>query len=494
MSLFVLSLNWKEFLNQIEGQLTITFMVRAWVLQMSGKILIVDDVATNRIVYKVKLGAACYIPILAADGGSCLRMARQEKPDLVLLDLVLPDMSGVEVLRRLRADPVTAAIPVVVFSTDDDPASRHAALAAGADEYLTKSVDDQTLLARLRNLLREREAMSELASGGAPIRALGFGEAVVGFPLPGTIAVVTHRPETALRWRRELGAYLPDRIVVMSREVALSGAAMTDAPDVFVIEYDLADPAGGLRLMSELHSHTATRHAAICIVKRDRGHGESAMAFDLGANDVVAANIGMRECGLRLARLLQRKRAADRMRASVRDGLRMAVIDPLTGLFNRRYAVSQLTEIAGQARAVRQAFAVMVIDLDRFKDVNDHYGHQAGDAVLTEVARRMSTNIRHGDLLARIGGEEFLIALPVAGLDMAGPIAQRIRRAIEETPFALTGYGSVNLTASIGLTIYDPLTCWATEPVAAIIDRADQALLLAKSAGRNQVTIGRSAA
>jgi two-component system, cell cycle response regulator len=461
---------------------------------MSGKILIVDDVATNRIVYKVKLGAACYAPILAADGASCLKMARQEKPDLILLDLVLPDMPGTEVLRHLRADPATATIPVVVFSAEDDAASRLGALAAGADEYLTKSVDDQTLLARLRNLLREREALTELESGGAPIRALGFAEPVSGFQTPGTVALVTHRPETALRWRRELGAHMPDKMMMISREAALSDAAMTPVPDVFIIEYDLADPVGGLRLMSELRSRTQTRHAAICIVKHDRGYGESAMAFDLGANDVVATTADPREFGLRITRLLQRKRAADKLRASVRNGLRLAVIDPLTGLFNRRYAVSQLNEIAAQAQGSGSCFAVMVIDLDRFKEVNDHYGHQAGDAVLTEVARRMAANIRHGDLLARIGGEEFLIALPTSDLVQAGPIAQRIRRAVEETAFAVPGYAALNLTASIGLAICDAATCWAAEPVSAVIDRADQALLVAKSGGRNQVTICRSAA
>ncbi|WP_022702681.1 diguanylate cyclase [Pseudorhodobacter ferrugineus] len=461
---------------------------------MSGKILIVDDVATNRIVYKVKLGAACYAPILAADGESCLVMAQQTKPDLILLDLILPDMHGTEVLRRLRADPATAAIPVVVFSAEDDAASRLGALAAGADEYLRKSVDDQTLLARLRNLLREREAIAELESGGAPIRALGFAEPASGFQLPGTVALVTHRPETALLWRRDLAGQLSDKMVMLSREAALSDAALMPVPDVFVIEYELADPMGGLRLMSELRSRAETRHAAICIVKQSRGNGASAMAFDLGANDVVAATDDPREFGMRIKRLLQRKRAADTLRASVRNGLRLAVIDPLTGLFNRRYAVSQLAEIAAQSDVSGRPFAVMVVDLDRFKDVNDRFGHPAGDAVLTEVARRMAANIRHGDLLARIGGEEFLIALPETDLAMATPIAERICCAVHDAAFDIPGFAPLALTASIGLAIGEAKTGWSEQPVTAVIDRADQALLVAKSAGRNQVTISRTAA
>ena len=170
------------------------------------------------------------------------------------------------------------------------------------------------------------------------------------------------------------------------------------------------------------------------------------------------------------------------------------MIDPLTGLFNRRYAISQLAEIAAQARLSAKPFAVMVVDLDRFKDVNDRFGHPAGDAVLTEAARRMAANIRKGDLLARIGGEEFLIALPDTNLEMAGPIAQRICGAVQEKPFDVSSFAPLTLTASIGLAICDGMTCWSEEPVADVIERADQALLIAKSEGRNQVTISRSAA
>lgn len=461
---------------------------------MSGKILIVDDVATNRIVYKVKLGAACYAPLLAADGAGCLKLAKQEKPDLILLDLMLPDMSGTEVLQRLRSDPATASIPVVVFSSDGDNASRMAALAAGADDYMTKSIDDQTLLARLRSLLRGREEFAELHNGGAPLRTLGFAEPASAFRLPGTIAFVTQRPETALRWRRELEAQLPDSLLMISREAALAEPALSPMPDVFVIECDAQNPMIGLRLMSELRCRTQTRHAAICIVQTGLVKGDAAMAYDLGANDVVAAGVDTREFGLRLSRLLERKREADQMRTSVRDGLRLAVIDPLTGLFNRRYALNHLRTIAEQARIIHSSFAVMVLDIDRFKDVNDSFGHASGDAVLTEVARRMSTNVRAGDMVARIGGEEFLIALPDTNLALARPIAERICRAIEGNSFALPGYAPLTVTASIGLAICENGRAWQEEEVAEVIDRADQALLIAKSGGRNKVTISNAAA
>ncbi|MDZ4095340.1 MAG: diguanylate cyclase [Paracoccaceae bacterium] len=461
---------------------------------MTGKILIVDDVATNRIVFKVKLGEACYQPILAADGESCLRLARKERPDLILLDYMLPDMTGIEVLNRLRADPLTINIPVVVFSAESDPETRVQALLAGADDFLTRPIDDQTLLARLRNLVRAREATADLDNRDGTLQLLGLAEGRAEFDGLGTIALVAERAETALRWRRELANVLHGRLVILSRAEALAESDTAVDPDVFVIEADLGGSGGGLRLMSDLRSRAPTRHAAICIVRAEDAAETAAMAYDLGANDLIGAGFDPNELGIRLRKLMRAKRVADRMRASVQDGLRLAVIDPLTGLYNRRYAIAQLAVIADRAQEASGGFAVMVIDLDRFKSVNDRWGHMAGDAVLIEVARRLSENLRIGDLLARIGGEEFLVALPDTNMTEARSIAERLCQMVKANPIVLPDGGSLSVTVSIGLAISNLQPTFATEPVAEVVDRADRALLVAKSGGRNQVTISRTAA
>lgn len=464
---------------------------------MHGRILIVDAAATNRVIHKVKFAKAFYEPLLAADGAACLRLARSERPDLILLDLALPDLPGSEVLAALRGDPLTRAIPVIVLSGIADPAARLAALRNGADDVMSKPVNDSVLLARVRNLLRSRaeagivaQAWGETAPG-----FLGLAEPPAGFEPAGSIGLLAARAETAVGWKHQLQRRMRDRLVVLTREqaMALPPERGEGIPDVFVIESDIDGTGGGLRLMSALKSHAGTRQSAFCIAAPQDDGMAAEMAFDLGADDVVALSAPEAELELRLRTLLRRKRQTDRTRATLEDGLRLAMVDPLTGAYNRRYAMPRLAGIAAQAASEGSAFAVMVVDLDRFKRVNDRYGHAAGDAVLVEVARRLADNLRISDLLARIGGEEFLVVLPQTGLADAEQVAERLRLVVGETPVALPGGEVLGVTVSIGVAVGRAGLPFA-EDAAAVVERADRALMLSKTGGRNLVTFSQTAA
>jgi two-component system cell cycle response regulator len=451
---------------------------------MIGKILIVDDVSTNRIVFKVKLTAAGYNTAMAANGAICIRLAQTELPDLILLDLMLPDMSGIEVLKHLKSNPITRRIPVVMFSSEQDQAMRVAALQAGAEDFLTRPIDDQTLLARLRGLLRAREVVGGISSHEG---LFGMAEPAATFETPGHVAIVLHRPEAALHLRKQLASTGKDKYTIVTPEDVYSDPAAHGAPDVYLIDADIATPGGGLRVMSELLSRGASRHAAFCIYNQSSPNLVPAMAFDLGANDLVDQRISPSELAVRLNGLVRRKREADHLRASVQDGLRLAMIDPLTGLHNRRYGLAQLNAIANRAQQEATGFAVMVVDLDRFKAVNDRWGHAAGDSVLIEVAGRLAGNLRATDLLARIGGEEFLIALPATTQEEAGMVAKRLCHAIESSPAVLADGTKIRVTISIGMTVSGAGSLSAN--VAELIDKADRALMQSKSSGRNMVTI-----
>jgi two-component system cell cycle response regulator len=455
---------------------------------MSGRVLIVDDVATNRIVYRARLAAAFYDPLLAASGAECLARAVDLRPDLILLDLDLPDLPGQEVLRRLRADPRTRDIPVIVLTAHGDCAARLSAFSAGADAVIVKPAGDEVLLARVRNLLRARAE-----PGFVPVD--GMAEPAAAFDPGATVALVSAQPEPARRLQQDLAGLLRDRLVVLSRPQALAEASASPArvPDVFILQDDGSDSGGQLRLLSELRSHPSTRHAAVCVLGPAAEGEEAAMAYDLGADDVVGAEVDAAELALRMQGLVRRKRAGDRQRAQVQDSLRLALIDPLTGLYNRRYANPQLAAIAARAAASGQEFAVMVVDLDRFKQVNDQHGHAAGDQVLVEVSRRLTANLRAGDLLARIGGEEFLVVLPDTGMARARQVAQRLCDAVEERAVRLASGTGLPVTVSIGVAVSGGVP---GHPVAveALVEEADLALLDSKGSGRNQVTFRRSAA
>ncbi len=458
---------------------------------MTGRILVVDDVATNRIVMKVKLGAACYSVSQADCGKAALRAARDDAPDLILLDVMMPDMSGLDVCRKLKADPATAEIPIILITALSDQPSKMAGLEAGADDFLTKPVDEGTLLARVRSLLRARNTERELRHRGQECVTGGFAEPASRFVAEtqaGRIALVAPGPKGAIVWKTALDDRVGGDVSILPREDALTGIegdGHETAADVFVIAADLTHRNEGLRLLSELKSRPHTRHAATVVILPEGDTERAAIALDLGASDILHDPFDPEELALRIRTQISRKKQSDRLRASVRAGLELAVTDSLTGLHNRRFALFELDRMLSRPG---KGLAVMMLDLDHFKAVNDSHGHAAGDRILSQVARRLRSQLRGRDLLARIGGEEFLVALPDAGEADALDCAERLRRAIGTTPFRVSDQiAPLHVTLSAGLALIGRDA--AGETAQSLIDRADRALYGAKSHGRDQVTL-----
>ncbi|KUJ77029.1 hypothetical protein AVO45_09585 [Ruegeria marisrubri] len=446
---------------------------------------------------KVQLSAAWYHVAQGERLEGLKPLLRHTRPDLVLTAMTLPDGTAMDVKNLLQQDEALADVPVLAIAPRNDKAARLRALAAGVDDVLVKPYNDTLLLARIRNFLRTRSGSEALPLQGGS-QPLGFAEGSTPAPAlapPAMIALLTHGIETGTSWRTALQPRTRHR-VIDRRFNDMQAVLSNPAPDAVVVE--LRPSGTELDLIADLRARNTTRHAVlIALLDHETTHLATA-AFDLGADAVMMGAFCPKELALRLENQIARKVRHDRMRASVRNGLLAAVTDSLTGLHNRHYALPALQQIVRTAQDSGTSFALMLGDLDHFKRVNDLYGHVAGDSVLIETARRLQAALRPQDLLARIGGEEFLIALPRTDRGRALSVADRLCNEISSHGFPLPGQDrTVAVTMSIGLKICDnctpPRRSRGAE-IQTLIEQADKALYSAKAAGRNRVELLPSAA
>ncbi len=459
-------------------------------MNMAGRILVVDGVPTNRITMKVRLTSACYEVTAAASAHEALRVAPLIQPHIVLIGASLPDMTGPQLCAALRAAPGGGDLPVLIQAQGMD---RIAALQAGASALIEAMGDDLTLLARIRGLMRidsQLEQSLGMAEPGAVFLHDGRPRAVF----------VADQPATALSWRHALQGRLNFAIAVSDPERALSEAARGRVPDLYLIAADIHQPGDGLRLLSELRSRPLSRDAGFVIVLRAERADMTAVALDLGAGDVLPADLtapaAAAEAAIRLETQLARKQDADRRRKETQRNVALAMTDPLTGLHNRRFALPRLAELFHEAGADGGTLAVMLLDLDRFKQVNDRHGHAAGDAVLTAVAHRLKASLPADALLARIGGEEFLAVLPQCSPRHARMIAEDMRRSVMDRPVTLPpecAEPALSVTISAGVAVLDGSQENGMFDPELLLARADRALLSAKSSGRNRIVMAPAA-
>ncbi|MCW9041903.1 MAG: diguanylate cyclase [Pseudopelagicola sp.] len=470
---------------------------------MPGKILIVEPLPTTRIVLKVKLSTAFYTVSQAASLSEALLRLGEDRPDLILLgaDWSDPDQ-GLRQCRALQGAQKGAPVPILMMGTDATPERRKAALRAGADDLIAKPANEAEMMARIRALIRNRDSFEGLHLREEAAAALGFAEAdPTPFQTDARIMLAAPDPVTGVRWMAGLKPLLPYTLAIEPIPKLLKALSQRPAPDALVIAPAPDAPEEGLRLLAELRARAATRRAAVLVILPPACRDLFSDALDLGAGDVMANGFDAEEVALRLDRLLQRKRLADRAHQHVQDGLQAAVTDPLTGLFNRRYALPHLARVAEMSHRDQRGFAVMVADLDHFKAINDRYGHTAGDTVLTEVAQRLRDCLRPSDLLARIGGEEFLVVMPATDRKTARNMASRLCETLRRHPVAIQSRDlQIPVTVSIGLAMSCDFPCAAASDdrgqamVQTLLDRADQALYGAKATGRDQVTLSPPAA
>ena len=450
---------------------------------MSARVLIVDDVPANVRLLQALLEAEYFEVHTAMNGAEALDAVQRVKPDIMLLDVMMPDMSGFEVCRRVKSNPMTRYLPIIMITALDQPEDRIKGFQAGADDYLVKPIDEVALLTRLRTLVRFKFLLDELESSiGDELLLDTRLESDESAPARvATLMADDPRNTPVLAWLNQ-----HHHVQTWSNPVQLLDAVRKGKLDVVVLDMPLPGH-DALRICSQIRSLEHGRQLPVVLLVDGGESKKLAQALEICASDYLLKPVVLEELGARMDIQLRRWRYIQRLRENVRQSVTLSMVDPLTGLYNRRYFMTHGRALVEEAASRGRALSVLVLDIDFFKKVNDTYGHDAGDEVLKEVAQRLKRQIRRLDVVCRVGGEEFVVLLPGADARVAGQVAERLRRAIADRPFRITsgddGRLELNLTISIGLASYER----ADDSLETLLKRGDEALYAAKQQGRNRV-------
>ena len=452
---------------------------------MTARVLVVDDIPANVKLLEARLSAEYFDVVTAMSGRDALAICERAECDLVLLDVMMPDMDGFEVCRRLKSNPATHHIPVIMVTALDQPSDKVRGLEAGADDFLPKPISELALIARVRSLARLKMVTDELRMRVLTSHEIGIEsperEAVADTGRDGRVLIVDDRPASYERIAATLSKEHAVEVEVDPNQ-ALFHAADGNY-DLLIVSLGL-EHFDALRLCSQIRSLDRTRNLPILAITEPDNTARMLRGLEIGVNDFLIRPIDKNELLARTRSQVRKRRYTERLRDNVQMSIEMAITDALTGLFNRRYMESHLGTLIEQAAARGKPLSALVLDIDYFKAINDSHGHDAGDDVLRDFALRIKRSIRGIDLACRYGGEEFVIIMPETDMAVAAMVAERLRRRIAAEPFAIAqGSRQIPVTISIGIAGLRG----KDDTAPALLKRADQALYRAKRDGRNRV-------
>src|ERR1035437_3309286 len=400
---------------------------RAWrgrilstVMKSPPSILIVDDESQNRRLLEVLLTPEGYTLRTAAGGKQALASIAQDPPDLILLDFLMPGVDGRQVASAVKADPATSNIPIIMLTAMDHREARLRALDAGVEEFLTKPVDRAELWLRVRNLLRLKELSDLLEHHQGTLEAQ-----------------VCARTADLQRFRTAMDA-TDDAILLVNRTTMRFIEVNTTASQMLGYSREELLGLGPMDLRSSSRDQMEALFDTIIAGQPRTELIETARRKD-GSDLPVEAHWHAQRSAADWIIVGVLRDITERVEAESRLQ-HMAHFDALTGLLNRTLFHETLTKTLVQASALGQTVAVLFMDLDHFKNVNDTYGHAAGDELLIQVSDRLIKCVRVRDAVGRLGGDEFALILMIPdGHRDAEAMAGQIQTALLE-PFRVDGH------------------------------------------------------
>jgi two-component system cell cycle response regulator len=452
------------------------------------KVLIADDSQVSLASLEKMLSAGLFHTIRASNGQEAYDKAVCELPDLILLDVMMPEMNGFEVAKILKGDPRTRSIPIIMVTALDDSEHEHAGRQAGAEEYLAKPVRRQELIARANSLIALRQYRDQLTirnnSQWSFIVDKHAEDAAPDLSKEPPLVLLVEDNESDAELVRHVLKESPIRLERLSNGAEAVEQCRLGRVDLMLLDI-LLPGLNGFEVCRQVKASEKGRDLPIIVITCLEDMDSRLKCKELQTDDFLVKPIVGRELQARVRILLEKKRQLDRLRSHYEQALNSAVVDWLTGLYNHGYFKKFLDLEIKKSLRQRYPVTLIMMDIDDFKSVNDAYGHPTGDVILQELAKVVRKAVREVDLVARYGGDEFAVVLPYSDGHGALRVANRIDKAIKTHGFSPKASGrKTRLTVSMGVAGYPQDAVHVDE----LIHSADQKLYAAKMRGKNQIT------
>ena len=456
------------------------------------QIVLVEDSPVQALNTRLILEKAGYVVHICSTGKAALAQIAEKQPDLILLDLNLPDISGLQVARELKGDAILSGIPIIFLTGVFRQVQDVIRGLDQADDYIDKAVEEEELVARVRASLRARKTQREMARLARLLLTVSqvgnqFAGLMNSLTLPGEVVrlikshfeyqyvslylpegrnlflAATTAPESAELVHRHLRV-LPEEYVPFARCFNL-GQMVSSTTD--------SD--------SHAHPHLKNLRSHVAVPLHSAGRVSGVLEIASAESGAFSANDG-----LALQTLADMAAMALRNSQMYQALEELATFDSLTGVVNRRALLQHLEDEWTRSRRYQRAISLVLFDIDHFKQVNDTYGHATGDRALQMVSAMAKQIIRTVDLLGRLGGDEFLLVLPETDARGALEIAERLCQECALMNFSLEENIRIPLTLSLGVVTWP---AYAVQNLNELLHAADHALYRSKALGRNRATV-----
>ena len=453
-------------------------------LTAKPKILIVDDEPLNVKLLAAMIPPHEYETVRAYSGEQALKIVTDRPPDLILLDIMMPGLNGYELTRMLKSDPERRDIPIVLVTAFSGTENDIKGLEAGADEILNKSVKETELLAKVKSLLHLKQYKEQITTRTCSINS--FTAPQKGEQLARDEA---HLPSILIVEDNELDAKIiqkflegePYQIKLAKNGEEAISRAQHERIDVILLDL-LLPLKNGFEVGKALKEMESTQNIQIIATSGLRDLDSRLKVIDLGIDDYLVKPVNMHVLKSRVNSLVKKKVYLDNLCDRYEMAVNSAITDRLTGLYSRGYFDHFLDLEIKRSLRQKTSLALLMIDIDDFKQINDTHGHLTGDRILRQFGELLKIKIREIDMAARYGGEEFAVVMSNTDLSEAAQVAERLRISIQAHSFdSITS----SVTASIGVALH-PLDANSLDE---LISNSDRSLYKAKRDGKNRVCL-----